>query len=261
VRARAALRLASRAVAASWLGATLAFLGASLPTGDPVREATARLATIPVASEAREIAGEEPTAAPQPRAASPELLRIGAAEKARGNAILGGGAFPVLVAGYADFPSFRDYALAMDALGARLAVVRGRRIVGSVDLGAGEVDARPLAGAFSPRARDYADEPGLAALANAARTRFGAGAEVMMLVPREIDAGIFGGIAEALSRRGDDPDAYRQVEARYLRAPGRGVWLQVDAAVRRDGSRVPLDLVIDLGAAAASASGPAARAG
>jgi len=259
VRAGTALPLASRAVAAAWLGATLAFLGSDLATGGPGREATARVEAIAVPSEAGEVGGEEPEAAPAPGGRRPEPLRIGAAEIARGNAILGGGAFPVVVAGYADFPSFRDYALAMDALGARLAVVRGRRIVGSADLARAEVEAQPLTGAFSPRARDYADEPELAALARAARARFGAGAEVMMLVPREIDAGIFGGIAEALSRRGGDPDAYREVQVRYLRAPGGGVWLHVDTAVRRDGSPVPLDLVIDLGAAAGSA--PAASAG
>ncbi len=254
MRARAALRLASRGVAACWLAATLAFLGSGPPTADPGREATARIEVAPVASE------RNGAAEPPPPARSPEALRIGAAEIARGDAILAGGTFPVVVASYADFPSFRDYALAMDALGARLAVVRGRRIVGSVDLARGEVGAEPLAGAFSPRARDYADEPGLAALAQAARARFGAGAEVMMLVPRAIDAGIFGGLARALSRRGGDPDAFREVRARYLRGSGGGVGMQVDAAVRRDGTEVPLDVRFDLGAIADVAL-PSAAAG
>jgi hypothetical protein len=248
--ARAALRLASRAVAAAWLGAALALLGSSRGASDTAREATARIEAIRLEGEVREIAAKAPAMEPA-RDDGPEPLRIGAAEIERGNAVLGGGAFPVLVAGYGDFPSFRDYALAMQGLGARLAVVRARRIVGSADLGRVEVQAEPLAGAFSPRARDYADEPELAALARAARERFGAGAEVMMLVPRAIDAGIFGGIAGALARLGGGPDAYREVQAHYLRAPGGGVWLRVDAAVRRDGSRVPLDLLIDLAAAAA----------
>jgi hypothetical protein len=246
-RGGAGLRLAARAVAASWLAATLAFLGSGPPDGGPGREATARIEVAALASGAE--------GAPAPPARSAQTLGIGAAEIARGHEILAGGSFPVVVASYSDFPSFRDYALAMDALGARLAVVRGQRIVGSVDLARNEVGARPLAGAFSPRARDYADEPGLTELAQAARARFGAGAEVMMLVPREIDAGIFGGLAAALSRRGDDPDAFREVRARYLRAPGGGVAIQVDAAVRRDGSELALDARFELRAIAARGAG------
>jgi hypothetical protein len=74
-----------------------------------------------------------------------------------------------------------------------------------------------------------------------------------MLVPRELDAGLFAAIAEALARHGGDPGAYREVHARYLRAPGGGVRLRVDAAVRRDGGELPLDLLLDLGAIARQA--------
>jgi hypothetical protein len=246
-RSGAGLRLAARAVAASWLAAALALLGARPPAGESGREGVARVEAAPFASEAE--------ATPPPaRAPEPEALRIGAAEVARGHAILAGGSFPVLVASYSDFASFRDYALAMGSLGARLAVVRGQRIVGSADLARGELGAGPPEGAFSPRARDYADEPGLAALERAARARFGPGARVMMLVPREVDARIFGGLAGALSRRGADPDSFRELRARYLRAPDRGVALQVDLALRPDGTEVPLDVRFEL---ADGAAGPA----
>jgi hypothetical protein len=244
----AALRLASRAAAACWLAAALAFLGSAPPAGGPAREATARIEVAPLASEPE----GAPATAPPARAAEP--LRIGAAEIARGQAILAGGSFPAVVASYSDFPSFRDYALAMDALGARLAVVRGRRIVGRADLARGEIGEEPLDGAFSPRARDYADEPGLAALERAARARFGDGARVMMLVPREVDARIFGGVAGALSRRGD-PGEFREVRARYLRTPGGGVGMQVDAALRGDGTEVPLGVLFELGGVAGRAHG------
>ena len=231
-RVATALRWLARAAAAVWLAGALVALGEREP-GEG-RE-TARARVVPLVGGAA--AHEE--AAP---------LGIGAAEIARGGELLDAGAFPVLFASYAEFPSFLDYALAMQRLGARLAVVRGGRIVGRVDLERGEVAAAALAGAFSPRARDYSDEPGLAAVARAARDRFGAGAEVRLLVPREIDAGLFGAIARALARHGGDPSAYREVRARYLRGPAGGVRLRVDAAVRQDGEELPMDALFDLAA-------------
>lgn len=69
----------------------------------------------------------------------------------------------------------------------------------------------------------------------------------MMLVPREVDARIFGGVAGALSRRGGDPNAFQEVRARYLRMPGGAVGLAVDAARRGDGSEVPVGVRLDLG--------------
>ena len=68
----------------------------------------------------------------------------------------------------------------------------------------------------------------------------------MMLVPRELDAGLFGGIARELSRRGESHVDFREITARYQRGPGGGVRLRVDAAVRLDGSRLGMDLLFDL---------------
>jgi hypothetical protein len=235
VRAASALRWASRAVAAVWLLSALALHGAELRRSGAAREATAHIEAVPLAGA--------PASAPEP-------LRVGAAEIARGGELLDAGAFPVLVASYAEFPSFRDYALAMQALGARLAIVRGGRIVGHVDLERGVVGEGRLRGEFSPRARDYSDEPGLAGVAAAARLRFGAGSEVMLLVPRQIVASLFGAIAGALPREAGELGGLREVRARYLRGPGGGVRLRVDAAVRRDGGEAPLDLLFDLGALA-----------
>jgi hypothetical protein len=187
--------------------------------------------------------------APPPDPAVPEPRRVSRAEMARGAALLeGGGDFPMLRCSYEDFPSFAEYARAMLALGARFVVVRNRQIVGAVDIEGGAFVPLPPDAAFSPRARDYTDEPGLAELAREARTRFGSGAVVMMLVPRAIDAGLFGGIAGALTERNDSPDAYREIRGRYVRAPGGGVRLRVDGAVRPDGSETPIDLLFDLGA-------------
>jgi hypothetical protein len=249
-RAHAALRAASRAIAALWLGAALVVTGSGAVPGGGARETTARIHATAIVAETPEAAPGAPESTPEAAARAGEPVSVGAAEIARGSEILDDGVFPILMASYAEFPSFRDYALAMHALGARLAVVRERRIVGSIDLARGAMDAAPPSGAFSPRARDYTDEPGLAALAREARTRFGAGAEVMLLLPREIDAGLFGGVARALSRGGADPSAYREIRARYLRSPTGGVRLWVDTAVRRDGSELSVDLLFDLDAIA-----------
>jgi hypothetical protein len=135
----------------------------------------------------------------------------------------------------------------MASLGARFVVVRRREIVATADLESGALHEAAVGSGFSPRARDYTGEPGLTALARAARERFGGGAVVMMLVPRPVDAGLFGGIARALSERGEHHDGFREILGRYERSPAGGVRLRIDAAVRRDGARLPLELLFDLG--------------
>jgi len=181
-----------------------------------------------------------------PERAEPAARQVGAADVANGGALLdGAGGFPVLSFGYEDFPSFRSYARAMTQLGARFVVVRRREIVGTVDLVTGATGSFG-GGSFSPRARDYTGEPGLAPLARAARESFGERSVVMMLVPRRLDAGLFGGLARALAERGEPHPGLREIRGRYERAPAGGIHLRVEGAVRRDGTVVPLDALFDL---------------
>lgn len=195
----------------------------------------------------------EPPARPEPapereppRREEPEALRVEAADRVHGGTLLDGtGGFPALDFGYDDFPSFRAYARAMTRLGARFVVVRRRQIVGSVDLETGATSGF-AGGAFSPRARDYTGEPGLAPLARAARERFGERSVVMMLVPRRLDAGLFGGLARVLAERGEPHTGLREIRGRYERAADGGIRLRLEAAVRRDGRAVPLEAVFDL---------------
>jgi hypothetical protein len=163
------------------------------------------------------------------------------------------GRFPVLTCGYDDFGSFAGYARAMATLGARFVVVERRRIQAEVDVESGSMQAGPPGPGFSPRARDYSGEPALAKLATRARERFGAGAEVMMLVPRELDAGLFGGIARTLAERGESADLYQELRGSYVSDGEGGVRLRVEEGIRRDGSRAPLALLFDLRQIAATA--------
>ena len=194
---------------------------------------------------------QEPEPSPAPSA--PPARRVGQAELAEGTALLdGAGEFPSLSCSYEDFASFRSYARAMVGLGARLVVVRDREIVSMIDLDTGAFDAASPGPGFSPRARDYTGEPGLAPLTRTARERFGGRAVVMMLVPRALDAGLFGGLAQLLSERGEPRERVREIRGRYQRGPGGGVRLRVEAAVRGDGSTVSMDALFDLGQIAAA---------
>lgn len=263
------LRGACHAVVALWIGAALGWwaLGGrpdpalqpprSLARIQPRPEAAARPAApepersapepTPAPSTARE-PEPEPASEPEPTAAP-----VRAADRVAGRALLDDdGGFPALSCSYEDFASFRDYARAMVGLGARFVVVRNRQILGGIDVASGRMVEASLGAAYSPRARDYTGEPALAELALAARGRFGRGAVVMMLVPREIDAGLFGAIARALVERGDHHERYREIRGRYRRAPGGGVRLEIDSGVRHDGARVAFDWVFDLGQIARS---------
>jgi hypothetical protein len=205
---------------------------------EPVRE--------PVRAAAESPAGATPppaTAAPDPEETLP--TPVAAHDLARGEALLGDGEFPVLTCSYDSFASFRAYARAMSQLGARFVVVHQREIVGRVDVETGVVRAAEGLSAFSPRARDYTREPGLAFLARSVRERFGASAVVMMLVPHSIDAGLFGGIARVLRDRGENHADYREIRGRYERSSG-GVQLRVESGLRRDGREVALDALFDL---------------
>jgi hypothetical protein len=179
---------------------------------------------------------------------------VGGEEVARGEDLLAAGdGFPALSFSYQSFPSFRAYAASVEKLGARFVVVSRRAIVAGVDLEGGDLGNARLDAGFSPRARDYTAEPALAGVTGAARARFGDDAEVMLLMPRRVDAGLFGGIARALDERGPGHAGYSEVRGRYERAPDGGVRLHVLGAQRLDGAEEAFELVFDL---AALAGGP-----
>ena len=235
---------------------------------EPEEEAFARLRPVELEEPVRP-AARPPVASPPPPAESPapprpepapparaesSPRRVDAADLESGGALLaGGGDFPVLSIGYEDFPSFRAYARSMTHLGARFVVIRSRKIVGSVDLETG-VTSSFQGGTFSPRARDYTGEPGLAPLARAARESFGDRSSVMMLVPRQLDAGLFGGLARVLAERGEPHGGLREIRGRYERGPAGGVRLRLEGVVRRDGTRVAVDALFDLAQIAESAA-------
>ena len=258
------LGVACHLAALLWIGAALARWAAppAPPDGAPPqlaeREPLARLRPRPEPAVPAEPAPRAPAPPPVPVAAP---RAVSAADLAAGEVLLDGeGRFTVLSCSYRDFPSFREYARAMVELGARFVAVRQRRIVGTVDLEAGRWSDGAPAASFSPRARDYAGEPELQPVSRAARERYGAGASVMMLVPRSLDAGLFGGIDRALAERAHAARDLREIRGRY--EPGAsGVRLRVEAAVRRDGSTLPVDLVFDLAPLARGAGSPPTGSG
>lgn len=195
----------------------------------------------------------EPEPEPEPETKSPapappiRAVAIDAADLDRGDPLLdGAGAFPPVESSYSEFGSFAAYAGAMEELGARFVVIRARKIVARIDVATGSMGPVGVSARFSPRARDYSGEPALSSAARSARARYGPRAEVMMLVPRSVDAALFGAIARELEQRGTAPSEVRRIQARYQRSPSGGVALRVDAGRHRDGSAVPLGLLFDL---------------
>jgi hypothetical protein len=241
---------ASRLVAVVWAIALAAFLA---PVDEEVR---ARVRPEPSAQAAPTT--EPPAAAPRAQEVAPRA--VVAADLRSGAALLeGGGAFPALTASYDGLHSFAAYAAAMQTLGARFFVVRDRRIVGEIDVMSGAIEAASADGAFSPRARDYSGEPALAGPARRVRSRFGGDAAVRMLVPRALDAGLFGSIARALAERGRDHRDYAELIGHYERPAGGALRLRLEEGVHLDGRRERVDLVFDLDAIARLGhSGPAA---
>lgn len=242
------IRIVCHMVVMLWIGAYLAWSALAPPAGTPAAPELARVEPRPDPAPKPEPSVQDPPL-PHPAPEPPAAIDIGSREIAEGDRLLrAGGAFPALSASYESFSSFPEYARAMQDLGARFVVVRAREVVGEVDLASGAVTGFEAAGGFSPRARDYTDEPALASVTRSALGRFGAGTVVMMLVPRQLDAGLFGGIARSLSERGDSHERYREIRAHYERSPAGGVAFRVESAVRKDGTEAPLDLVFDLSA-------------
>ena len=217
---------------------------APAPEPEPAPETRA-----PERPEAEPAASADP---PPSRSAPLEALDVppivvDEADVVRGGTLLEGeGGFPALESRYEGYGSFHQYANAMQRLGARFVVVSRREIVGTIDPWSLETGSLSSPGALSPRARDFAGEPELLRAGRSVRRRYGPRAQVMMLVPRRLDAGLFGGIARALEARGQPPTSYRQIRARYERGPGGSLRLRVEAAVRRDGREDSLPLLFDL---------------
>lgn len=226
-----AMRLACRAVVGVWVAGYLAWSALTTPP-DQTSAVAARVRPAPPAGAI---------------AAPSEPVAIRAADLAAGRALLDGdGAFPALHCSYDRFRSFLEYARAMEGLGARFVVVRDRRIVGAWDPAANTLGETPVDASFSPRARDYSEEPALRAVARAAAERFGAGSEVMMVVPRALDAGLFGGIARTLRDAGEEHGNFRELRGRYRPAPGGGVRIELVSGLREDGREVPFRALFDL---------------
>jgi hypothetical protein len=256
------LRPLCHAAVAGWFVVALAGMIAASSQA-PVAASEPMVRVQPVAIEVLEATPEpevvpvrepELPARPEP-ALEPELREVRESDVARGSALLDdGGRFPAFSFDYETFASFTAYARAMIVLGARFVVVREREIVGAIDLESHSIVGFDAGAGYSPRARDYMGEPGLRPLAEAARQRFGERAIVMMLVPRRVDAGLFGAIAAALAEKREPPAGLREIRGRYERGPGGGVRLRVEAGVRRDGSLVPLNARFDLGQIARGAA-------
>jgi hypothetical protein len=247
----------SHAVIGVWLGAYLAWTQLDplnpqslQPAAEPQANESEARVSVRAQPEPRSSAALPATSAPArpaPAPAEPSPRPIGAFELTEGARVLDGAApFPVLSADYQAFESFSNYARAMSALGARFVVLHQREIVASADLEHQTLAPVGSLGGFSPRARSYSDEPGLARLQRRARDRFGKDAGVAMLVPRGLDAGLFGGIARALAERGLSPDTLSEIRGRYEPGPAGGARFRVEAAVRKDGSLRSLDWVFDL---------------
>lgn len=243
-------------VAVLWLAGLAAWWGLRAPPPPDPPEQRARVRTVvaeppaeePAPAEPEPAPPAEPAALPKPAEPAPRRVAVAPADAALGARLLDGGAFPALSARYDGLRTFRGYAAAMRALGARFVVVRHRAIVAEIDVQTGTIREAALAGRFSPRARDYSGEPALAGPARRARDRFGADAVVMLLVPHALDAALFGGIARALGERGEQPGDYREIAGRYERSAGDRLRFRVETGVRRDGRRVALPLVFDLDA-------------
>ena len=267
-RSALALRWTCHFVVLGWTAALLARASWLMPLATAAEEpVTARVLPVPTppeeaprnepAPEPEPAAEPAPAAEPEPvaeskRSVEPDPRAVSDSDFAAGSSLLdGAGRFPVLSFSYEDFSSFLEYARAMNALGARFVVVRNREIVGAVELESRAVSTDPLGSGFSPRARDYSGEPGLSPLSRAAHERFGRSAVVMMLVPRSLDAGLFGGLARLLSERGEPHAGLSEIRGRYEQAPGGGVRLRVEQVLRRDGTPVAVHAVFDLAPMAA----------
>jgi hypothetical protein len=222
-----------------WLAALAAALSPAVPLPELPEERLARLRPAPRA-----------IATPPPRAPSRASASVPVrSDYERGETLLdASGSFPVLSARYDGLASFRTYSSAMVERGARFVVVRRREILAEIDIESCAIREGSPRSAFSPRARDYSGEPGLARAERLARARFGGDAKVMMLVPRALDAGLFGGIARAMEHRGDAHANYRELEGRYEHGADGVLRLHVESGTRRDGSQHAFGLVFDLDA-------------
>ena len=68
----------------------------------------------------------------------------------------------------------------------------------------------------------------------------------MMVVPRSLDAGLFGGIARALAQAGEPHESFRELHGRYRPASTGGVQIEVISGRRADGGEVSFELLFDL---------------
>jgi len=238
------------AVAFALIVAALGVWGADHNRRTPDEAAVSETATPPPRPEPEpiEVAVSE---APPPSTASPTVVADARVLAAGTRALEDEGSLAPLLMDY-DAVGFADYVDLLRGLGATAVVISGDAdVVGEIDLTSGEISTFRAERPYSPRARDYSDEPEVArTIARVRRELHDESVTILVAVPANVDALLLGALIEKLETLGLDPDGFREFTGRYEQAGGTGLVAHIEHGTTHDGRRHDLGVRVDIGSLA-----------
>ena len=238
------------AVAFAVIVAALGVWGAGYQVDAPDVMAASKNAKPPPRPEPEpiEVAVSE---APPPDTASPPVLASAGLLAAGARALQEEGSLPPLLMDY-DAVGFAHYVEILHGLGATAVVISGEaEVLGEIDLTSGEISAFHAEHPYSPRGRDYSDEPEVArTIARVRRELDDESVTVLVAVPANVDALLLGALIAKLESLGLDPAGFREFTGRYEQADGTGLIAHIEHGITHEGRRHALGVRVDIGSLA-----------
>jgi hypothetical protein len=188
---------------------------------------------------------------PPPDTESPTVVASARLLAAGARALEEEGSLPPLLMDY-DAVGFAHYVELLRGLGATAVVISGDAdVVGEIDLTSGEISAFRAERPYSPRGRDYSDEPEVArTIARARRELDDESVTILVAVPADVDALLLGALIVKLESLGLEPGGFREFTGRYEQADGAGLVAHIEHGITHDGRRHELGVRVDIGSPA-----------
>lgn len=218
------------------------------PMPQPEEKEIAKQESAPKA-DPHKAAKQESDSAPPKQTFAPSAAIVKAGANLTGKKGEKIGAFPQIVADYNAKLGINRYMAAMNAMGGRFYILDKQlgKIKCRIDVANQTLVPKGSLWGLSPRSRAVNNEPALAPLLEQARKEYGAGDYgIILLIPLNVDQYLIGALDKGMRQLNRNLKNISMFKGYYAQR-GNELYLNVQSANMKQGSRLPLNFIIRLG--------------